>query len=95
MHINSVFTQPVHVYVPASRTNTYLGDLAVRGEEDPSEGIRKATAVSGKQTAGLVHVCSQLEHLLHCGAHVSHHAKSSVGENLVTKSEQLIAAKCH
>lgn len=60
------------------RTNTYLSDLAVRGEEDPSEGIRKATAVSGKQTAGLVHVCSQLEHLLHCGAHMSHHAKSSV-----------------
>lgn len=86
MHINSAFTQSIYMYMPTSRrTNTYLSDLAVRGEEDPSEGIRKATAVSGKQAAGLVHVCSQLEHLLHCGAHASHHTKSSVG-NLNAKS---------
>ena len=52
-----------------AHSRSYLGDLAVRGEEDPSEGIRKATAVSGKQTAGLVHVSSQLEHLLHCWTH--------------------------
>lgn len=52
---------------------SYLSDLAVRGEEDPSEGIWKATAVSGKQTAGLVHVSSQLEHLLHCCTHTHTH----------------------
>lgn len=44
----------------------YLRDLAVRGEENPGEWIGKATAVRGKQAAGLVHVDSELKHLLHC-----------------------------
>lgn len=44
---------------------SYLGDLAVCGEEDPGKGIRQAAVVCSEQTAGLVHVSSQLEHLLH------------------------------
>lgn len=67
----------------ASKRNTHLGDLAVRGEEDAGEGVRKATAVSGEQAAGLVHVRSQLEHLLHCGA------QHGNGQKLVTRWEQL------
>lgn len=52
---------------------SYLGNLAVCGEEYPSERVREATAVSSKETAGLVHVCSELKHLLHCWTHTYTH----------------------
>lgn len=53
--------------------HTYLSNLTVCRKEDPSEGIWKATTVGSKKAAGLVHVRSQLEHLLHC--HTDTHVK--------------------